>query len=207
VDAYIQAGHQISGCGRSAEQIEALSKAYPEHHFQSVNVADHTAVESWAQTVIAAKGAPDILINNAALMNQSAPLWKIGVEDFSQLMEVNLNGVFYVIRSFLPPMMARGSGIIVNLSSGWGRSTSPNVTPYCASKFAIEGLTQALAQELPPGLAAVALNPGIINTEMLQSCWQDEADHYESPDQWVKKAAPFIINLTAHDNGKSLSVP
>jgi len=63
----------------------------------------------------------------------------------------------------VPAMVRRGQGVIVNFSSGWGRSTDAGVAPYCATKWAIEGLTQALAQELPPGMAAVPLNPGIIN--------------------------------------------
>ena len=73
------------------------------------------------------------------------------------------------------------SGVIVNFSSGWGRSTDAEVAPYCATKWAIEGLTQAFAQELPSGMAAVALNPGIINTDMLQSCFGGSASGYPSP--------------------------
>ena len=97
--------------------------------------------------------------------------------------------------------------MIVNFSSGWGRSTSPEVAPYCASKWAIEGLSQALAQELPPGLAAVALNPGIINTDMLQRCFGPGASAYPTADEWAKKAVPFLANLGASDNGRSLTAP
>ena len=75
-------------------------------------------------------------------------------------------------------VVARRRGVIVNFSSGWGRSTAPEVAPYCATKWAIEGLTQALAEELPAGMAAVPLNPGIINTEMLQSCFGAGAAGY-----------------------------
>ncbi|MEM1157697.1 MAG: SDR family NAD(P)-dependent oxidoreductase [Verrucomicrobiota bacterium] len=206
VDIYIRQGHQISGCGRSAEQIESLQSAYPDHQFQAIDVADYAAVNAWAPTVIQSQGPPDILINNAALMNRTAPLWEVDVDEFSQLTDVNIKGVFHVIRSFLPAMIQHGSGIIVNLSSGWGRSTSPEVAPYCASKFAIEGLTQALAQELPAGLAAIPLNPGIIDTDMLRSCWEESAAGFETPEHWVQKAAPFILNLGPSDNGKSLSV-
>jgi NAD(P)-dependent dehydrogenase (short-subunit alcohol dehydrogenase family) len=78
-------------------------------------------------------------------------------------------------------MIRRGSGVIVNFSSGWGRSVSAEVAPYCASKWAVERLTRALAEELPSGLAAVPLNPGIINTEMLQSCFGADAQNYPEP--------------------------
>ena len=101
---------------------------------------------------------------------------------------------------------ARDSGVIVNFSSGWGRSGASEVAPYCASKFAVEGLTASLAQELPSGLAAVALNPGVINTDMLQSCFGDGASSFPTANQWVKRAGPFIMKLDAGDNGQSLSV-
>ena len=89
----------------------------------------------------------------------------------------------------------------------WGRSTSPEVAPYCATKYAVEGLTLALAQELPAGMCAVPLNPGIINTDMLQSCFGVEADNYPTPEKWAKNAVPFLLNLGPKDNGKSLTAP
>ena len=122
-------------------------------------------------------------------------------------MQVNINGVFHTVRSFVPAMLARQSGVIVNFSSTWGRSTSPEVAPYCASKWAVEGLTRALANELPSGMAAVPLNPGIIHTEMLESCFGSHASAYPSPEQWAERAVPFILDFTAADNGKPHTVP
>mgnify|MGYP003342529601 CR=1 FL=1 len=77
---------------------------------------------------------------------------------------------------------------------------------HCATKYAIEGLTLALAQELPKGMAAVPLNPGIIDTDMLRQAFGEGAGAYPKPDAWVKKAAPLLLNLGATDNGRSLSV-
>ena len=70
----------------------------------------------------------------------------------------------------------------------------------------IEGLTQALAAELPSGMAAVPLNPGVIDTAMLRTCWADDAAQYPKADAWAKVAAPFILNLSWKDNGRALSV-
>ena len=75
------------------------------------------------------------------------------------------------------------------------------------SKWAIEGLTKALAAELPKGMAAVPLNPGTIDTDMLRSCWADGAEGHPKAEAWAEKAAPYILQLGAKDNGKSLSVP
>jgi NAD(P)-dependent dehydrogenase (short-subunit alcohol dehydrogenase family) len=74
------------------------------------------------------------------------------------------------------------------------------------SKWAIEGLTKALAEELPKGMAAVPLNPGVIDTAMLRSCWADGASNHPKAEEWAKTAAPFILQLGAKDNGRSVSV-
>jgi NAD(P)-dependent dehydrogenase (short-subunit alcohol dehydrogenase family) len=97
--------------------------------------------------------------------------------------------------------------VIVNFSSGWGRGTDAQVAPYCATKWAIEGLTRALAQELPKGMAAVPLNPGIIDTAMLRSCFGGDAGHYPTAEVWAATAVPFLLHLGAKDNGKPLTVP
>ena len=103
-------------------------------------------------------------------------------------------------------MVERSSGVIVNLSSGWGRSTAAGVAPYCATKYAMEGLTLALSQDLPGGMAAVPLNPGIIDTDMLRQAWGAGASSFPNAEQWAKRAAPFLLNLGPKDNGRSLSV-
>jgi NAD(P)-dependent dehydrogenase (short-subunit alcohol dehydrogenase family) len=208
VDEFIWHGHTVLGCGRSEERVEALCKAYgPPHHFAVVDVTDDAAVKDWTIRCLEHAGAPDLLLNNAAVINRSAPLWGISAEEFSQVIDINIKGVTNVIRHFVPDMMERGRGVIVNWSSGWGRSTSPEVAPYCATKWAIEGLTQALAQELPEGLSAVALNPGIINTEMLRSCFGGSSDSYPSPDEWAKQAVPYLLNIGTQHNGQQLSAP
>ena len=97
--------------------------------------------------------------------------------------------------------------MIVNFSSAWGRSTSPEVAPYCCTKWGVEGLTRALAQELPAGLAAIPLNPGIIDTDMLRSCFGEDASSYPSATEWAKTAVPFLLALTPADNGQPLTAP
>ncbi|MBI5425120.1 MAG: SDR family oxidoreductase [Opitutae bacterium] len=204
---YIANGHTVAGCGRSAEILDLRFTHPAPHDFSVVDVADETKVSIWAAKLCGPDVAPDVLICNAAVMNQPAPLWKVPAQEFNRLIDINVKGVATVIRHFAPPMIARGSGTIVTLSSGWGRSTSPDVAPYCASKFAIEGLTQALAQELPKGMAAVPLNPGVIDTDMLRQAWADGASSYVKPDEWAKTAAPFILQLGPKDNGRPATVP
>ena len=207
-EEFIRLGHSVIGCGRSEKEIAQLQKQFPApNDFSVVNVADDSQVAAWAKKVLQSHAAPDLLLNNAALINRQLPLWKISAQEFSDVIDVNLKGVANVIRHFAPAMIARRSGVIVNFSSGWGRSTDAEVAPYCATKWAIEGLTQSLAQELPPGMAAVPLNPGIINTAMLQSCFARGATNYPAPRDWAKTAAPFLLKINFTDNGRQLTVP
>lgn len=204
---FIAKGHVLIGTARSEEGVSELRKKFgPPHDFTALDVSDDEAVQRWAERITVTHGAPDLLINNAAVIATSAPLWKVPAAEIAATLNVNIAGTVNTIRHFVPAMGKRG-GIIVNFSSGWGRSTSPDVAIYCASKFAIEGLTQALAQELPKGLAVVALNPGIINTEMLRSCFAGGASAYPKPAAWAKSAGPFILTLGAKDNGRSVDVP
>ena len=160
VEEFIRGGHTVIGCGRSGDAIFDLRMSYQApHDFSVVDVALDTKVAIWAAKVLENDTPPDLLINNAALMNRQAPLWEQEDREFARLVDVNIRGVANVIRHFVPAMVAAKRGVIVNLSSGWGRSVSANFAPYCMSKWAMEGLTKALAEELPEGMAAVPLNP------------------------------------------------
>lgn len=207
-EEFIRLGHVVLGCGRSEKDIAALQRQFSApHDFAVVDVADDAQVAGWAGRVLADGSAPDLLLNNAGIINRNAPLWEVPAREFSDVIDVNLKGTANVIRHFAPAMIRRGRGVIVNFSSGWGRSTDAGVAPYCATKWAVEGLTQALAQELPPGMAAVPLNPGIIRTDMLRSCFGGSAAGYPPPGEWAKIAAPYILKIDAADNGRPLSVP
>jgi NAD(P)-dependent dehydrogenase (short-subunit alcohol dehydrogenase family) len=204
----MEAGHVVAGCGRSAVAIESLTEQFGEpHRFRVVDVAQDDRVAQWAEDVLGTLGPPDLLINNAAVINRNAPVWEVPEEEFSRVIDINIKGVANVIRHFVPAMVKRQKGVIVNFSSGWGRSTSAEVAPYCATKFAIEGLTQSLAQELPQGMAAVPFNPGVINTDMLQSCFGGGADNYPSAELWSHTAVPYLLSLGPKHNGQSLSAP
>lgn len=207
VDFFAASGLIVHGCGTNRAAIKKLRVDHPAPHtFSVVDLTDDNAVARWAEEVLKS-GAPQFLINNAACIARNASLWDLEACEIDAVVDVNIKGTINTIRHFLPSMIESRAGIVVNLSSGWGRSTSPDVAVYCASKFAIEGLTAALAQELPPGLAAIALNPGVINTDMLASCFGSGASAYPGPDEWIKLAGPFILGLKDSDNGKSLSVP
>lgn len=207
-EAFIDQGHVLFGCGRSLRVIEDLSRRYAApHDFSVVDVSKDADVRAWAERLLKDRLPPDLLVNNAAVINRNAPLWQVPPAEFDTVLDINVKGVVNVLRHFLPVMVQRRRGVVVNFSSGWGRSTSPEVAPYCATKWAVEGLTQALAQELPAGMAAIPLNPGIIDTAMLRSCFGEAAAGYPSARAWAQRAAPFLLQLGARHNGQCLSVP
>ncbi|QDZ39076.1 SDR family oxidoreductase [Euhalothece natronophila Z-M001] len=207
-EEFITQGCTVIGCARNESAIAHLSQTYGNpHSFSCVDVSQEGQVKQWREEILSSYDPPDLLINNAALINQSLNFLEVPTTEFDQIIDVNIKGVANVMRQFLPAMIAKKHGIIVNFSSGWGRSTSPNVAPYCATKWAIEGLTRAIAQELPSGMAAIPLNPGIIHTEMLETCFGKSAANFTPIEVWVKKAVPFLLGIKSQQNGQPLTVP
>ena len=208
VDEIVAAGHRVAGGARDGGAMAALAERHgAPHRFTVCDVADEASVAAWAEEVFERLGAPDLLINNAGVINEEAPLWEVDEAEFARLLAVNVAGVQRVIRHVLPAMIETGHGVVVNLSSGWGRSVAPGVAPYCATKWAIEGMTRALAAELPDGLAAVPLNPGVIDTDMLREVWGEGAGGYRGAREWARAAAPFVLGLGPADNGRPLTAP
>ena len=198
-------GWNVLGCARSTESLNELSKQLVNScFFQPVDITKATEVQNFAQSVIQNVGVPDLLVNNAGVINQNARLTEISPEEFSYVMSVNLGGIHNMIRSFVPLMEKQGSGIIANFSSYWGQSTAPEVGPYCSSKWGVEGLTRSLAQELPDGMTAIAFNPGIIDTDMLRSCFGEGAASHEKPAEWAKHAVDRLEQISTSDNGKTI---
>ncbi|XP_073024635.1 NADPH-dependent pterin aldehyde reductase [Primulina eburnea] len=208
-------GQTVIGCSRSQDKLATLESELTaasekfknnNHLVLNIDVRSDAGVKELARTVVEKKAVPDIIVNNAGTINRNNKIWDVPVDEFDAVIDTNIKGVANVLRHFTPLMIERKQGVIVNMSSGWGRSAAAQVAPYCASKWAIEGLTRAVAKELPPGMAIVALSPGVINTEMLRLCFGSSADLYPTPESWAPKAASMILNLTAADNGASLTV-
>src|SRR6516164_3138425 len=102
VPHFAAAGHTVLGCGRSEKHVAELNKQFgTPHHFTAVDVASDEAVRAWAERLLTQFGPPDLLINNAAIMNDPAPLWKISAEAFDRLIDINIKGVTNAIRHFV----------------------------------------------------------------------------------------------------------
>lgn len=198
-------GWKVAGGARNAEDLAKVNEEIGDScFFHPFDVTKPEEVENFAKSVNQKIGVPDLLVNNAGLINQNAPLTKVSPEEFSSILAVNLGGIHNMIRSFVPMMEKQGHGVIANFSSFWGQSTAPEVGPYCASKWGVEGLTRSLAQELSQELIAVAFNPGIIDTDMLRSCFGESASTHEKPNEWAKHAVDKLEQINPSDNGSTI---
>jgi 2-dehydro-3-deoxy-L-rhamnonate dehydrogenase (NAD+) len=160
---------------RAAEQTAAAIgthvKAFP---------LDITSESSWAKAVLAASertGRVDILVNNAGIAGRSAPCWEISLEEWTQLLYIDLTGVFLGCKTVLPGMIEQGYGRIVNIASIAGKEGNPNAVPYSSAKAGVIGLTKAVAKEVATrGILVNAITPAVIETEILQ---QVSAEHVQ----------------------------
>ena len=107
-------------------------------------------------------------IFGAAIINKNSTLWNVSAEEFSKVIDINIKGVHNTIKEFVPDMIKAGKGTVVNFSSGWGRSASPEVAPYCSSKWAIEGFLESLRFEVASfGIRVINIEPGLFKTKIL----------------------------------------
>lgn len=208
IPLFVDAGWRVVGCGRNADQITDLGRQWTAPHFLSTcDVSQEADIATFCVSILEKSGPPDLVLNNAAIINPNAPLWETSAADFSRIIDINIKGPAAIMRHLLPAMLKRGSGVIVNFSSGWGRCTAADVAPYCATKYAIEGLSMATAQDTGGKVAVIPMNPGIIDTDMLRSTFGSGAAGFPDADDWAKRAVPFFIKLGPKDNGKPMTVP
>ena len=114
VDEFARLGHTVLGCGRSEKGIEALRRRFgPPHDFAVVDVASDVQVKAWADRLLGSHGPPDLVLNNAGVINKNARLWEVPEREFSLVIDVNIKGIANVIRRFAPPMVGRKRGVFV----------------------------------------------------------------------------------------------
>ena len=117
---------------------------------------------------------------------------------------VNVFGMVAMLQAFVPVMEERGSGYAINLSSTWGRHAAALQSPYCATKFAVEALSQALAQEVAPGVAVVSVNPGVVATDMLATCFGGDVSGATPPEECAASLVRMMERMDPSWNGRSL---
>jgi NAD(P)-dependent dehydrogenase (short-subunit alcohol dehydrogenase family) len=166
-------GYRVFAGGRSSERLAALQAAAREQRLAitaiEMDVRDDGSVDRAMQQIEAAGASIDVLINNAGVA-YVAPIEEIRMADLREQFEINFFGGVRVTQRVLPAMRARRRGRIVNMSSMAGRLAFPLFGAYSGSKFALEGMTDALRLEVYPfGIDVVLIEPGYIPTAMEQT--------------------------------------
>lgn len=203
---FARLGHTVYGCARSRDAVRDLEDRLGDpHRFASVDVCDAEAVSDWLEAY-SGPSLPDLAVMNAGVANRTASLWDVAPAEIRGTVATAVEGVANIVRALVPGMLVRGRGVLVATSSGLGVSAARGMAPYCAAKWALEGLMQALALDLPSGLAAVTFDPGMVDTPMLRGYLGDRARGFESPESWAPEAAAALLSLDARSNGTRVAL-
>jgi len=154
-----------------AEELEAKGT---EVLWQVTDVTDRKQVESLAAATKKKFGRIDVLINNAGLM-PLAPLDALKVDEWEQMIDVNIKGVLYGIAAVLPTMREQHSGHVINLSSVAGHKVFPGGAVYCATKYAVRALSEGLRMEAGDEIRSTNISPGAIATELTSTITDPDA--------------------------------
>ncbi len=163
--------HLVDIHGGRVEEAAAEARLLgPQAHAHTVDVRNESAVEALAEEVYRQQGRVDVLINNAGVAH-SALIHETTLDDWRWVLDVNLWGVIHGVQAFVPRLIDQGGDAhIINTASIAGLVGIPSMAPYCASKFAVVGLSEALGAELAPhGIRVTAICPGVISTDIVRS--------------------------------------
>ena len=138
-------------------------------HVEKLDITDPDAVQRAADATAAALGGIDILVASAGITGPNGPVWEYPVDAWKQVMDININGVFYSNRAVVPHMQRGGYGRIVNIASIAGKEGNPNASAYSASKAAVIGLTKSLGKELATSQIRVnCVTPAAVKTALFE---------------------------------------
>jgi 3-oxoacyl-[acyl-carrier protein] reductase len=173
------------------------------------DVSKYSDVKSLVDISIKRFGKIDILINNAGIVYYKSLIYTTE-EEWDRTIDINLKGVFLFTKEVLSHMIKNKSGgVIVNVSSGAGKSGFPNLSAYCASKFGIIGLTESIAKEVDDNnVKVMAICPGGVNTDMIKDIVKEGYNlsnrNLMKPQQVAKKIYDMISNQKDYYNGQSI---
>jgi NAD(P)-dependent dehydrogenase (short-subunit alcohol dehydrogenase family) len=150
---------------RAGAAVYRTCARFSEAHLFPLDVRDNKTVQRLQKGVLRQLRGLDILINNAGVPVEK-PFVKQSRRDRQHQVGVNVLGLMEVTRAFLPLLLRQGKGVIINVASGLSKEVYPDLSVYCATKFAVRGFTQALAREFPKGVRVFCLNPGLTATRL-----------------------------------------
>lgn len=192
-----QEGYKLILCGRRIDRLKALEKILTKDSDSvitlSFDVRDREAVEKAYASLPEAWKSIDVLINNAGNAHGLEPIQTGNVEDWDAMLDINVKGLLYVSKVIIPSMIGKGSGHIINIGSIAGKEVYPQGNVYCASKYAVDALTQGMRIDLNAhNIKVTAINPGLVETEFSLVRFKGDAEK-------ASKVYEGLKPLTAHD--------
>lgn len=194
------AGARVAVADVSTEAAQEVTEKIGGGAFPlKVDVTDVEQVEAAIAGVIERAGSLEILVNNAGIAGRAAPIWEQTDADWHRVMNLNINGTFYLCRAVLPHMRARGYGRIVNIASIAGKEGNPNMVAYSASKAAVIGLTKSIAKEVATeGICINAVAPAVIRTRLLEQLTPAQVDYMVQRIPMKRTGQPEEVAAVVH---------
>ncbi|MBD3884174.1 SDR family oxidoreductase [Phormidium tenue FACHB-886] len=163
---------------RRADRLETIAKDIHAEggtvEYQTLDVTQRSQLEAIVQFAQHKFGRVDVIINNAGIMPLSA-LDQLKVDEWDRMIDVNIKGVLYGIAAALPIMKAQRTGQIINISSIGGHAVSPTAAVYCATKFAVNAISEGLRQEVGGDIRVTVISPGVTKSELADSITDEAA--------------------------------
>ncbi len=203
---FAMAGGRVVLAARRLDRLEALAERLASHGATALavrcDVTEQADVTALVERTHAELGRCDVLVNNAGIPG-GAPFRTASIEQIDRVVAVNVLGVLHVTKAFLPAMLERGSGHVVNVASLAGRFATPGSSVYGATKHAVVAFSESLFYELGPhGVLVTAVNPGFTRTEGFPQTDVPPALVME-PD----RVARVIVDVVRRDRAPEVSVP
>ena len=176
-EAFANAGARVSVCDVDGAALASLAAARPTIATMQMDAADEGSIDAFFSDAEQRNGGVDVVVNNVGIAGPTAAVEDISLDDWERTLRANLTSHFLFARRAVPGMKARGSGLIVNISSGSAKTGLPLRLPYVVSKGALLSMTMNLARELGPyGIRVNAILPGAIRGERIQRIINEKAE-------------------------------
>jgi 3-oxoacyl-[acyl-carrier protein] reductase len=203
----VQSGARVSLWDRDAVVLaKAVAALGPEASSKLVDITDLAGLATAHEQVEAEIGPVSILVNSAGIAGSNAPLDEYDPDEWRRVVEINLNGTFYVNKAVVPSMKARNYGRIVNIASVAGKEGNPNLSAYSAAKAGVIGLTKSLGKELAKyDIAVNAITPATAKTRILETLTEEFINYMlvripRGRFLEVDEAAAMVAWLVSKDN-------
>jgi NAD(P)-dependent dehydrogenase (short-subunit alcohol dehydrogenase family) len=187
---FLEEGAKVALVDLAEEELNDLEddlKEFGELITVTADVSDEDDVKNYVQETKNAFGQIDVFFNNAGVTGDRTPLVDIELEDFANVMNINVNGVFLGLKHVLPVMMEQENGSIINTSSVDGLRGSPELAPYSTSKHAVVGLTKTAALEAAEkGVRVNSIHPSPVDTDMMRGLEDSNKDQEEAQAEFAE---------------------